>query len=78
MKTFTLLIALALIFCDVAGQEICSFKTSDGETLSYTKTGSGAVIVFLSGGPGYGASLLQPWADTLLHKPIRLTTSRRR
>jgi proline iminopeptidase len=65
MKSFTLLIVLALTFNAVTGQEICSFKTSDGESLFYTKTGNGPVIVFLSGGPGYGASFLQPWADTL-------------
>lgn len=65
MKSFTLLIVLALTFNAVTGQEICSFKTSDGESLFYTKTGNGPVIVFLSGGPGYGASILQPWADTL-------------
>jgi proline iminopeptidase len=65
MKTFTLFIALTLIFNGITGQETHTFKTSDGESLSYTKTGNGPVIVFLSGGPGYGASILQPWADSL-------------
>lgn len=65
MKSFTLLIALALTFNTVTGQEICSFKTSDGESLFYTRTGEGSVIVLLSGGPGFGASGLQPWVDTL-------------
>ena len=65
MRSFTLLIVLALTFNAVNGQESCSFRTSDGESLSYTKTGKGSIIVFLSGGPGFGASGLQPWADTL-------------
>jgi proline iminopeptidase len=68
MKTVSLLIVSSLFFCLVKGQEVCSFKTSDGETLFYTKTGNGPVIVILSGGPGYGASGLQPWADTLSNK----------
>lgn len=65
MKSFSLLIAYALIFNVATSQVISTFKTSDGELLSYTKTGTGPVIIFLSGGPGFGASGLQPWADTL-------------
>lgn len=34
----------------------------------YTKTGKGPVIIFLCGGPGFGASGLQSWADTLSNK----------
>jgi proline iminopeptidase len=65
MKGLGLILALTLIFNAIEAQEILSFKTSDGESLFYTKTGNGPVIVFLSGGPGFGASALQPWADTL-------------
>jgi proline iminopeptidase len=68
MKTLKLIFALTLIFNALEAQETLSFKTSDGETLFYTKTGKGPVIVLLSGGPGYGASALQQWADTLSKK----------
>jgi len=65
MGPFLFLIAFAIITSSAIGQETRSFKTSDGELLSYTKTGTGPVIIILSGGPGFGASGLQPWADTL-------------
>ena len=65
MKSFTLFIALTLILNGIIGQEIHTFKTSDGELLSYTKTGRGSTIVLLSGGPGFGANGLQAWVDTL-------------
>jgi proline iminopeptidase len=65
MRPFLSLIAFAIITSSAIGQETRSFKTSDGELLSYTKTGTGPVIIILSGGPGFGVSGLQPWADTL-------------
>jgi proline iminopeptidase len=68
MKTLRLLIYFLLIFNVINGQEILTYKTSDGESLSYTKTGDGPIIIFLAGGPGSGASLMQPWADTLSNK----------
>jgi proline iminopeptidase len=54
-----------LVSVQMIAQQIKSFKTSDGESLFYTQTGNGPVIVILSGGPGAGASSLQPWSDTL-------------
>lgn len=68
MKAVRFIIVLTLFFNGLNAQQILSFQTSDGETLSYTKSGNGPVIVFLSGGPGYGASALQQWADTLSNK----------
>jgi proline iminopeptidase len=68
MKAVRLIFVLTLFFNGLNAQQILSFQTTDGETLSYTKTGKGPVIVFLSGGPGYGASVLQQWADTLSKK----------
>lgn len=65
MKKIGFLIFLVLSSGSILGQEISSFKTSDGESLSYTTIGHGSIIIFLSGGPGYGASALKPWADTL-------------
>jgi proline iminopeptidase len=65
MKTFRIIVYFQFFFSILNGQEINSFKTSDGETLFYAKTGTGPVIVLLCGGPGLAASYLQPWADTL-------------
>jgi proline iminopeptidase len=65
MKTLRIIVYFQFLFCIINGQEINSFKTSDGESLFYKKTGTGPVIVFLCGGPGLAASYLQPWADTL-------------
>jgi proline iminopeptidase len=68
MKAVRFIIILTLFFNGLNAQQILSFQTTDGETLSYTKSGKGPVIVFLSGGPGYGVSALQQWADTLSKK----------
>ena len=65
MKTLRLIIGLMLIACSVNGQVISSFKTSDGESLFYTRMGHGPVIIFLCGGPGYSVNFLQQWADSL-------------
>lgn len=68
MKNILLLLVLILSSFTVFGQEVNSFKTSDGETLFYTKTGTGPTIVLLYGGPGYPASVMRPWADSLSNK----------
>ena len=48
MKTVRLIFVLTLFFNVLqAQQQILSFQTSDGESLSYTKTGNGTVIVLL-------------------------------
>ncbi len=68
MKSILFLFFYMLVSVQMIAQQIKSFKTSDGESLFYTQTGSGPVIVILSGGPGAGANSLQPWADTLSKK----------
>jgi proline iminopeptidase len=68
MKTLILLIYALFVFNVTHAQETLSFKSSDEESLFYTKTGKGPIIIFLSGGPGFGASSMQPWADTLSAK----------
>lgn len=44
------------------------FKTDDGETLYFTRAGSGSKVILLCGGPGFGASLMKPWLDTLANQ----------
>lgn len=68
MKTLRLLIFFLLIYNVISAQEILSFKTSDGESLFYTKTGKGPIIIFLAGGPGLSVNSIQTWADTLSTK----------
>jgi proline iminopeptidase len=68
MKTLKLLIYFLLVFNVINGQEILSFKTSDGEILFYKRVGNGPKIIFLSGGPGCEVALIQPFADTLSGK----------
>ncbi len=68
MKTLRLLIYFLLIFNIINGQEVLSFKTTDGESLFYTKQGKGPTIILLAGGPGISASSIQPWVDTLSTK----------
>jgi len=65
MKKHCILLVLVMIVSATKAQEVCYFKTSDGESLSYSRIGSGPVIVLLNGGPGYGVIPLKPWADTL-------------
>ena len=65
MKTLRLLIFFLLIFNVISAQEILSFKTSDGESLFYTKIGMGPTIILLAGGPGVSVNTMQAWADTL-------------
>lgn len=68
MKTLRLIILFLLIFNFISAQDTLSFKTSDGESLFYTKQGKGPIIIFLGGGPGVGVNSLQLWADTLSTK----------
>jgi proline iminopeptidase len=65
MKTLGVLIYILWIFNRANGQEVISFKSSDGDTLFYTKFGKGPIVIFLSGGPGFGPNYMIPWADTL-------------
>lgn len=68
MKILRPLIFFLLVCNVISAQEILSFKTSDGESLFYTKIGKGPTIIFLSGGPGLSVNSLQTWADTLATK----------
>ena len=65
MKKLLLSITLLLILLQIAAQEIKSFKTSDGETLYFRRVGKGSKVIFLSGGPGFGADGLKVWTDSL-------------
>jgi proline iminopeptidase len=55
-------------FFHANGQEVCSYKTSDGETLYFTKYGEGFKVILLYGGPGYAVSAMKFWADSLSEK----------
>lgn len=68
MKKILSLITLLLIVNQITGQQVKSFKTSDGETLYYTTKGQGHIVVFLYGGPGISAGPMKPWADSLYNK----------
>jgi hypothetical protein len=59
MKKLLLVISLILILLQIDAQEIKSFKTSDGEKLYFRTFGKGEKIIFLSGGPGFGADGLR-------------------
>jgi proline iminopeptidase len=65
MKSIRLIIGLMLIACSVNGQQVRFFKTSDGESLFYTRIGHGPTVIFLCGGPGYSVNFLQQLADSL-------------
>jgi pimeloyl-ACP methyl ester carboxylesterase len=68
MKTLKLLVYFLLVLNSLSAQEVFSFKTSDGETLFYTKAGNGPKVIFLAGGPGYGSTTTNYIADSLLGK----------
>jgi len=68
MRTILPLILSWLFFAPINGQQVRSFKTTDGETLFYTTKGSGPKVVFLYGGPGISAGPMRPWADSLSNK----------
>jgi proline iminopeptidase len=68
MKTKLLLLLFLLMLFGFSGSSMNgqeSFKTSDGETLYYTRSGHGPRVIILMGGPGFGVNVLQAWADTL-------------
>jgi proline iminopeptidase len=65
MKKLILSINLLLILFQIAAQEIKSFKSTDGETLFFRTVGKGDKVIFLSGGPGFGADGLKIVADSL-------------
>ena len=65
MKTIASIIFLTSLFLQLIGQEVTSFKTSDGETLFFTKIGNGPRVILLYGGPGPAVNAMRPWADTL-------------
>jgi len=58
---------LPIISSGAAAQEAQPFQTDDGETLYYTTSGHGPKVILLCGGPGFGASLMKPWLDSLSH-----------
>jgi proline iminopeptidase len=62
------LISFLLTVIQITGQQVKSFRTSDGETLYYSSKGKGPLVVFLYGGPGIGAAPMRPWADSLSNK----------
>jgi len=65
MKKMFFLLAFLLTVLQLLGQQVRSFKTSDGETLYYTTIGKGPKVVLLYGGPGFGVGPMRPWADSL-------------
>ena len=66
MKRLFLIFLLLYIFIEVIfAQEAEQFKTDDGEILYFTRAGHGSKVVLLCGGPGFGASLMNPWLDSL-------------
>jgi len=73
MKKLLFIIPLVFLlcittFCHIYGQEVGSYKTSDGEVLYFTKYGEGFKIILLYGGPGYAVSAMKFWADSLSDK----------
>lgn len=65
MKKMLFLITFLLAGIQITGQQLKSFKTTDGETLYYTSLGKGPKVVLLYGGPGFGVGPMRPWADSL-------------
>lgn len=65
MKTISFLIIWLLLASYTEGQQLKSYKTSDGEILYYTTFGNGPKVVLLYGGPGFGVGPMRPWADSL-------------
>jgi proline iminopeptidase len=67
MRITVILFAFAITMSALAQQPV-AFKTDDGETLYYVRSGSGPRVIFLCGGPGYAAALMNPWLDTLANQ----------
>ena len=65
MKKMLFFITFLLTVIQITGQQVKSFKTTDGETLYYTSLGKGPKVVLLYGGPGFGVGPMRPWADSL-------------
>jgi proline iminopeptidase len=65
MRTIVSIIICLITLNLTKGQQANSFKTSDGETLYFTKIGKGPKVILLYGGPGYAVSAMRPWADSL-------------
>jgi len=65
MKTILFSLICLLFVSYTKGQQVNSYKTTDGETLYYTTFGKGPKVVLLYGGPGFGVSPMRPWADSL-------------
>jgi len=65
MRVYFIIVLLITINGLINGQTVKSFKTSDGETLYFTSLGTGPKVVLIPGGPGFGVSSLQMWADSL-------------
>ncbi|MBL7135793.1 MAG: alpha/beta hydrolase [Candidatus Marinimicrobia bacterium] len=69
MKKLLITILLLQFISFIAlAHETEQFETDDGETLYFTRDGSGSKIILLCGGPGFGASLMKPWLDTLANQ----------
>ena len=65
MKTITSITFFLSVSILLNGQNISSFRTSDGENLFFSKFGNGSRVILLYGGPGMAVSAMRPWADTL-------------
>jgi len=65
MKKMLFFITFLLTVIQITGQQVKSFKTTDGEPLYYTSLGKGPKVVLLYGGPGFGVGPMRPWADSL-------------
>jgi proline iminopeptidase len=66
-RIFSLILSLLIPFI-VLAQTPESFQADDGETLYYTRSGSGTRVILLCGGPGFGASFMYPWLDSLANQ----------
>jgi proline iminopeptidase len=65
MKKFILSLSVLFSLQQITAQEVKSFDTSDGETLYYRTIGKGTKVIFLAGGPGFGADGMKIWADSI-------------
>jgi len=66
-RIFSSILSLLIPFI-VFAQTPESFQTDDDETLYYTRAGSGPRVILLCGGPGFGASFMYPWLDSLANQ----------
>lgn len=68
MKRILIIFLLLIIPVLVISHESEKFTTDDGESLYFTRTGSGQKVILLCGGPGFGANLMNPWLDSLANR----------